>query len=391
MKFEFATAQRILFGAGTAAEIAAQAAGLGRRPLVVTGKDASRTSAIVDDLHRQAIERLEQFRVSGEPTTETITDGAALGRRCGCDLVISVGGGSVIDTGKAIAALLTNSGQLLDYLEIIGNGCAIECEPVPHIAAPTTAGTGAEVTHNSVIGSKSNGVKVSMRSPLMQPTVVVVDPLLTLGVPPAITATTGLDALTQLIESFVSLKANPLTDGLCREGLCRGARSLLQAYRHGDDIAAREEMCLASLFSGMALANAKLGAVHGFAGPMGGMYDAPHGAICARLLPAVIEANVRALEERRPDSPAFARYDEIAAVLTGEPSARAVDGIEWLNSLYAELTLPTLRDIGVAPSEYPLVAQKAGRASSMKGNPIELTEDELVAILHRADEVNVQD
>ncbi|GAJ06279.1 unnamed protein product, partial [marine sediment metagenome] len=212
--------------------------------------------------------------------------------------------------------------------------------PVPHIAIPTTAGTGAEVTRNAVLGVPDHQVKVSMRSPLLLPRLAMVDPVLTYSMPPAVTAGTGLDALTQLMEVYVSNKANALTDGICREGLRRAGRSLRQAYENGNNRAAREDMAIASLFGGLGLANAKLGAVHGFAGPLGGMISAPHGVICARLLPFVCEANVQALQRRAAPAVllrksevagvALARYDEIAQLLTGTATAQAVDGVRWV-------------------------------------------------------------
>ena len=209
-----------------------------------------------------------------------------------CDTVIGFGGGAALDAAKAIAILMTNPGDVTDYLEIIGRGKTLTEPPVPCIAIPTTAGTGSEVTRNSVIASREERVKVSLRSPLMLPKVVVVDPELTYDLPPAITASTGVDALTQLIEPFVCSRANPLTDGLCQEGIERVARSLRRAFESAGrgeapaDAAAREDMAVASLFGGLALANAGLGAVHGLAAPLGGMIGAPHGAVCAALLPS---------------------------------------------------------------------------------------------------------
>ncbi len=244
------------------------------------------------------------------------------------DLVVGMGGGSVIDAAKAIAALLTNPGDPLDYLEVIGRGLPLANACAPMMAIPTTAGTGAEVTRNAVLASPAHRVKVSLRSASMLPDVAIVDPELTLSMPPAVTAATGLDALTQCLEPFVSHLATPLTDGFCREGLARAARSLRRAYHHGSDVAARRDMALASLCGGLALANAKLGAVHGFAGPIGGMFDAPHGAVCARLLPLVMTANVRALEERSPNSPALVRYAEVAKIVTGDADASIADGVD---------------------------------------------------------------
>jgi alcohol dehydrogenase class IV len=227
-------------------------------------------------------------------------------------------------------------------------------------------------------------VKVSMRSPLLLPQMARVDPLLTHSMPPELTASTGLDALTQLIEPFVSNKANPLTDGLCREGLRRAGRSLRRAFHNGDDADAREDMSVASLFSGLALANAALGAVHGLAGPLGGMTDAPHGVICGKLLPHIIEINVRALQSRVPDSPASARFDEVAQMLTGERTARAPDAVSWIQELCTEFNLPGLNAYGLRQEDLPAIAAQTKKASSMKGNPVELHDDELIESLEKA-------
>jgi alcohol dehydrogenase class IV len=299
-------------------------------------------------------------------------------------MVISFGGGSAIDAGKAIAALLTNGGAPLDYLEVIGRGQPITEPAAPMIAIPTTAGTGAEVTRNAVLASPEHHVKVSLRSPLMLPRLAVVDPTLTHTVPPEITASTGLDAFTQVLEPYVSLKANPLTDAICREGLWRAAQALRYVYEHGDDAEAREDMAMVSLFGGLALANAKLGAVHGFAGPIGGMFPAPHGAVCGRLLPAVMAVNVRVLRKRAPQSPALERYDEIAQILTGDFKANAGTGVTWVEELCDVLNVPPLSAYGITKADFPAIIEKARRSSSMRGNPVQLTSEELQEILARA-------
>jgi alcohol dehydrogenase class IV len=211
-----------------------------------------------------------------------------------------------------------------------------------------------------------------------------VDPELTYGLPPEITASTGLDALTQCMEPFVTPQANPLTDALAREGMHRAAAALRRAYHDGSDVEARREMALASLCGGLALANARLGAVHGFAAPLGGMFPVPHGVACARLLPLVMEANVRALLARAPGSPALARYEEVARLLTGQAAARADDGVAWLRALAAELSVPGLATFGVTAADVAGVVEKARGASSMQGNPVALHDDELAAILHAA-------
>ena len=382
MRFEFATATRIIFGAGTWREVGPLAAAMGRRALVIGSGSDERLQPLLDLLAGQGV-AMVTFNVTSEPTTDIVQQGTQQAREAGCDLVIGMGGGSVIDSGKAIAALLTNGGAPLDYLEVIGRGQPLTKPAAPTIAIPTTAGTGAEVTRNAVLKSPEHRVKVSLRSPLMLPRLAVVDPELTASMPPAVTASTGLDALTQVMEPYVSHKANPLTDALCREGMHRAARSLRRAYEDGDR-AAREDMALASLFGGLALANAGLGAVHGFAGPLGGMFPAPHGAVCARLLPPVMAANVRALQQREPDNPALRRYDEIAQIVTGNPAATAPDAVAWVEALTEALGVPPLSTYGLRREDFPAVVEKAARASSMKGNPIQLTTAELTAILEQA-------
>jgi alcohol dehydrogenase class IV len=240
------------------------------------------------------------------------------------------------------------------------------------------------VTRNAVLASHEHRVKVSLRSPLMLPRAAIVDPELTYSLPPSITASTGLDALTQLIEPYTCNSPNPLVDAICREGIQRAARSLKRAYQNREDAEARQDMSLSALFGGMALANARLGAVHGFAGPLGGMFPAPHGMICARLLPFVVEANVRALQLREPQSPALRRYDEVAQLLTGHSTAGASEAIEWLHRLCADLSVAPLSQFGLTADDIPAVVAQAQQASSMKGNPIALKEDELQAILLQA-------
>jgi alcohol dehydrogenase class IV len=383
MSFEFATSTRILWGEGVVREVAPAARELGTRALVVTGRSEERSAPLRAQLTEAGV-ACHTFRVDGEPSVEEIQLGVEIARRERSDLVIGYGGGSALDAGKAIAALLTNSGSLLDYLEVIGRGQPLRVLAAPFIAVPTTAGTGTEVTRNAVLASCPQRVKVSLRSPLMLPRLAVVDPELTLDLPPQVTARTGLDALTQLIEPYVSNRANPLTDGLCVEGLARASRALRRAYDNGHDRAARADMSVASLMGGLALANAALGVVHGIAGPLGGMFPAPHGAICAALLPYGIEMNIRALRARHPASEPLRRYETVARLLSGRPQASAEDAVEWTREICRELQIPPLRAYGVRDTDYPELVEKAERASSMKGNPIVLTPDELREVLMRA-------
>lgn len=383
MKFEFATATQILFGAGRLQEIGDIAADFGTRAFVITGRTPERAAQLLKILQEKGI-GYGTFAVTGEPTIEMVQQGVQQAREQQCDIVIGFGGGSVMDTGKAVAGLLTNGGEPLDYLEVIGKGQKITKAAAPYIAIPTTAGPGTEVTRNAVIKSAQHQVKVSMRSPFLLPRVALIDPELTYMLPPEITASTGLDAFTQVIEPYVSNKANPLTDALCREGMQRAARSLRRVYEHGADTVAREDMAVVSLFGGLALANAQLGAVHGFAGPLGGMFPAPHGAICARILPYVIDVNVRALQARMPGSLALQRYDEIARILTGNAEATAGDVVKWVQELCDALQVPTLAQYGMTAADIPVVVEKSAKASSMKGNPLVLATEELTEILERA-------
>lgn len=379
--FEFATAQRILFGAGKLNELSRQIEGKWKRLLLV----CSHSSGAVPRL-RQILSSpdgsVSEFQVHGEPTIDVVRAGMQAVRDC--DMLIGLGGGSVIDTGKAIAALVTNPGEITDYLEVVGKGQPLVNAALPYIAIPTTAGTGSEVTRNAVLEVAEQNVKVSLRSPLLLPRLALIDPELTYNLPPEITAASGLDALTQLIEPFVSIKANPMTDAICRQGIQHAARSLRRAYENGSDPEARQGMSLAALFGGLALANSALGAVHGFAGPLGGMLHAPHGAICARLLPLVMQANLQALEARQPEHPAIQRYQEIAKLLTAEDSATAQDGIEWTSRLVSDLKIRTLSQYGMSKALFPEAIEKTLKSSSFKGNPIPLQETELNEILEKA-------
>lgn len=388
LAFELSAPARIVFGAGCAREVGALAAGLGGCALVVTGKSTDRARGVMEALAAAGV-RATIFSVAAEPTVETARAGVAAARAAACDVVIGFGGGSTIDAGKAIAALIANGGDPLDYLEVVGRGQPLTRRSLPFIALPTTAGTGAEVTKNAVLGSRGHGVKASLRSPLMLPTVALVDPDLLVGLPAEVLASSGLDALSQLIEPFVSVRATPLTDGFAREGLRRSAAALRRAYtaaRLGVVVAPadREALALASLLGGLSLANAGLGAVHGFAAPAGGIFDAPHGAVCAALLGPVMRINVTALRARDPGGPALVRYQEVAALVTGNPAATIEEGLAWVAALCRALDVPGLARYGMGESDVAALVDKARVASSMKGNPISLTDAELSEIATRA-------
>jgi alcohol dehydrogenase class IV len=383
MKFEFATATRIIYGRGAFADLGELARTLGARALVVCGGGARR----VDEARKRLRDRgvaSTVFVVEGEPDLVAVERGAAQARTEGCDFVLGLGGGSAIDAGKAIAAMAANDGVLLDYLEVVGRGHPLRKTPLPFMAVPTTAGTGAEVTRNAVLASPAHRVKASLRSPLMLARIALVDPELTDELPPFLTATTGMDALTQLVEPYVSVRANPLTDGICVEGMRRAARSLRRAFEDGARVDARGDMATASLFGGLALANAGLGAVHGFAAPIGGMFPAPHGAVCAALLPDVMEINIRALAERSAGEDGLRRYEQAARLLTGHPGASARDGVEWTRRLAEDMEIPPLCAYGLAREHIDDLVEKAEKSSSMKANPIVLTRAEMAEILERS-------
>jgi alcohol dehydrogenase class IV len=383
MSFEFVTSDRIIFGNGSLAKAGEIGRGFGGKALLVCGGGSVSLAPLSRVLEEAGI-AWEVFRVGHEPDVPTIEAGIETAKAAGAAFVIGFGGGSAMDSAKAIAAMLTNPGELMDYMEVVGGAQKIPNLPAPMIALPTTAGTGTEVTRNAVIASPEHHVKVSMRSPMMIPTVAIVDPELTYSMPPSVTASTGMDALTQVIEGYVSDKANPLTDGIAGEGIRRGARSLLAAYRDGKNVAAREDMALTSLFGGLVLANAGLGAVHGFAGPIGGMFQAPHGAICASLLPAVMKYNVIALKAASGKEDVVQRFQQVAAWLTGEPDASVDEGVVWLAELTAALDIPGLHAIGIDEADFLRIIEKSKKSSSMQKNPIKLDEKTLEAILTEA-------
>lgn len=369
--FMFATAGSIQFGVGVSSRLDELISG--RRTFLVSGANPER--------YRLGLEPAGSYSLSAEPTFEQARNAVAACRDAGADLVVGLGGGAVIDLAKAVSVLAAQDGDPLDYAEVIGGGRPLGRAKIEMIAVPTTAGTGSEVTANAVLASSEHRVKVSLRGPAMLPDVALIDPALTLTCPPSVTAHSGMDALTQCVEPFVSPAATPLTDGFAREGL-RRATALTTAFTHPDDIDARTDMALCSLLGGLSLANAKLGAVHGFAGVLGGMTGAPHGAICAALLAPVTIANLSAMFAREPGNPAIARYRETAEILTGAPHTSALQ--EWLLELSRHLELPGLAKLGLRPDQYADAVAGAQRASSMKGNPIVLTPSELRGILFAA-------
>jgi len=370
-------------GAGAIAELPRLAGGFGRRGLLVSGRSSERARRATELLARHSIETTP-VSVAHEPSVDDVARLLDVARAAAVEFVVAIGGGSVLDAGKAVAGLLANPGELHDYLEVVGQAKPLERPALPFIAIPTTAGTGSEATRNAVLDVPGQHVKVSIRSPHLVPAAVILDPELTLSLPGAQTLASGLDALTQLLEAFVCRRANALSDAVCREGLRRAIAALPRAVADGTDLAARADMQTAAFFSGIALANAGLGAVHGFTGPLGGLLRAPHGALCAALLGPVVEANIAALCARAPGAEALRRYAEVAAMATGRRDADAGDCVAWLREFLTRLSVPSLRDFGFGPQLIPTAVAMARAATSMKANPIDLTDAELEQVLLKA-------
>ena len=380
LRFDFASPGRISFGPGVIGTLANEASALGSLALFVTGRDPQRHRPVLESLLSKGL-IAEVLPVDREPTVDMVRRGTQLAESASVNLVIGVGGGSVMDAAKAIAALLANGGDPLDYLEVVGAGQPLARPAIPLILAPTTAGTGTEATKNAVLLSEEHRVKVSLRSLGLLPRLALIDPELTYGLPPEVTAMGGLDALTQLIEPFVGRSPQPITDALCLDGMRRISRSLRPAYSEGSNAAARADLALAALFSGIALANAGLGVVHGFAGVIGGMTEAHHGVVCASLLPAGMLANLTALRARAPDHPSLPRFTDLAIALTGREPAEAEEGIAWVAQLARDLGIPRLSQLGLEERDVDLLVERTAVASSTKGNPIVLTPEELKGIV----------
>lgn len=380
LEFEFATTKRILFGIGKRKLLPDFTREYGKNVLVIRGFSTERAQEVVKYLGIK-LEQLPQLIVTKEPTLDLILEGLNLAKKSRPDWILGIGGGSVIDTAKAIAVLVTNPGHPLEYLEVVGLGKPLKNPPLPCVVLPTTSGTGAEATRNSVIGLPEYKLKVSLRHFYLLPNLAIVDPELTLTLPPYQTAITGLDALTQLIEAYLSSRVTPLIEALCKDAIPRAIMALPLAVTDGANLTVRTQMAYVSLVSGIALANSGLGAVHGLAGPLGGWLNAPHGAICGRLLPAVLKFNTMALMERDPTNPALARIYEIAKWITGSTQATVEDAVTVLLDMLHQFQIPKLSFYGLKPEDIPNIVLNAQNSSSMKANPIKLTVEELNQIL----------
>lgn len=380
--FEFVSSGKIVFGPGSSRRLGDHCTQRMRHALVATGKHPARHQALLDALEASKV-AVTCITVTGEPTIDEVDAWTKHALEAGCDGVVSIGGGSVIDAGKAIAALSTNPGGALRYVEVIGEGAPLTRSSLPHVAVPTTAGTGSEVTKNAVLGSTEKAVKVSLRADSMLPAVAIVDSELTFSLPPRVTAATGLDAFTQVVEPYLSPFANRFTDVLCRKAIELAPTALRDAVTDGANPRARDDMAFVSVSGGLALANAKLGSVHGLAGPLGGMFDAHHGALCGRLLPHALRVNLTALRERAPNHPTLQRYEDLARLL-GAKSPSPEAAVDAVAQLVTDVGTTPLGTYGIMSSHFDEIITTALNSSSMKGNPIILRRNEVAAILEAA-------
>lgn len=378
--FQFMTTSRIIFGEGALQSSLSVLNQFGYSVLLVTGKDLSRSQVITRYLKSQNM-RYQHISVTTEPNITMVEESAVVARRFKPDMVVAMGGGSVLDMGKALAAMVTNTGDLYDYVEVVGRNVPIKAAPVPMIAIPTTASTGAEVTKNAVLKSGQDKVKVSLRSPDILPNVAIVDPTLTYGTDPGTSGRGAMDAFTHLMEAYVCGEPNPLTDMICEEGLRRLSRSILPGCRQ-DNPRARADLSFAAMLGGMAITNAKLGAAHGLASALGGKISAPHSVITARLSPVVMRENMRAAKQNGRND-LLTRYRKIAQLLTEDPEAQMEDGIDWVNQMLDKLEIPTLSYFGLCDTAFDVVAQDALKSVAIQGNPLPLTEDRLVEVLNQ--------
>ncbi len=405
--FELALPGRILFGEGRLEELGNLASGFGRRVALVTGRGSAEASGLLARVEAilggTGIRHL-RIAIDAELAIEDLSAALAELRPFEPQCVVAIGGGSALDGGKALAALLGSGGEPLDYLEGVGRGRAVE-RTLPMIAIPTTAGTGSEATKNAVIGDAARTFKKSMRSELMLPAVALVDPALLESCPAETAAACGLDALVQILEAFTARRASPLTDALAREGLARiGALGVF--LNDPADLAARRSLALGSLIGGICLANAGLGAVHALASPIGAFFPAPHGVVCAALLPAVVETNAWRARKTGQDE-VLVKYWQAWPLLVGGVPDEGIEGdplglleeeqhphfsdayeatralADALGRLVDNLAIPRLGEFGMTADDIPRVIEHAGQAN-LRNNPVELTPDDLAGILESA-------
>ncbi|SOC15450.1 iron-containing alcohol dehydrogenase [Rhodobacter maris] len=371
---------RMMFGRGTRAAAAPAICALGKRVVLVSSRSVGWRAELAAALLAGGAE-VRHVHPEGEPSLPQLL--AALDDLADfrAEAVVGLGGGSALDLGKALAALLPATGNLLRHFEIVGEGAPLATAPLPFIAIPTTAGTGAEATKNAVIAIPEHRRKVSLRDDRMMAMLAIVDPALTDACPRMITLASGLDAVTQVIEPYLSSRANPLTDALCREAIVSGLGALVTLMDR-EDPGARDALSKTSLFGGIALANAGLGAVHGLAGVLGGVSTAPHGTICGRLLPGVLRANRQEMHRLGRD---MVRFDEVAVWIASALGSTPEEAFNTLEARINAWGLPRLGAFGVTPDRFAACAEAAQSSSSMKSNPVALSTGQLVAILAEAE------
>jgi len=383
--FQFMTSTRIIFGEGALQSSLSVINQFGYSVLLVSGKNTQRASPIIQYIKMQGM-RYQHVAISGEPNITMVEETALNGRKFKPDMVIAIGGGSVIDMGKALAAIIPNQGDVYDYVEVVGRNVPLKTKPIPFIAIPSTASTGSEVTRNAVLRSGQDKVKVSLRSPEMLADVAIIDPTLTYGTDAYTSGRGAMDAFTHLMEAYACGEPNPITDMICEEGLRRLSGSVLAGCLE-DNYRARSDLSFAAMLGGMAITNAKLGAAHGLASALGGKLAAPHSVITARLAPFVMQENIRAAKSAgRAD--VLARYRKMAQLLTGRANASRNDAVLWTNMMLEKLKLPSLNEFGVCNTSFEQVADDALKSVAIKGNPLPLTKERLMFILQQVCQCN---
>ncbi|MEA2087021.1 MAG: iron-containing alcohol dehydrogenase [Candidatus Caldatribacteriota bacterium] len=380
---EFYAPGKIIFGPGSLNQIGTEAKRLGSKALVVLGRGAMRKNGVLDRLTHLLIENNLEYiiyeNIPSDPTVETVDEGANLARREKCNLVIALGGGSVLDTGKAISAMVTNEGSVADYQEIEGKGRKFKTKPIPFIAIPTTSGTGSEATRNAVITNTKLGLKKSIRDPWLIPEVALVDPELTLSLPPHITAICGGDALTQCIESYLGKKSQEITDALALHAIGLIGKSLVKAAKDGKNLEARKDMAMAALLSGLCLSNSGLGAAHALSHPLGVYYKIPHGLSCAVLLPYVMEYNLPVVTKK------LAKITEcsgenISSFSETEAAQRAIYKVKEILSQAGIKS--NLSEWEIKKEDFPQLI-KGAKGGSLNNNPRDTSDEDLIELLYK--------
>ncbi|PSV17986.1 alcohol dehydrogenase [Photobacterium kishitanii] len=378
--FQFMTSTRIIFGEGALHDSLSLLNQFGYSALLVTGQDQQRSQQL-EQYFKQQNMRYQRLVIKGEPLIAMIEESAAMGRTFCPDMVIGIGGGSVLDAAKSLAALIPNQGSVYDYVDVVGRNVPLQVKSLPFIAIPTTAGTGAEVSKSAVLQSAQEQVKVNLSNAELFPDLAIIDPTLTYGMDAVLSGYCAMDAFTHLMESYVCSEPNPLTDMICEEGLKHIAMSILPACRD-DHYPSRSNIAFAAMLGGMARSNAKLGAAHGLASALSGRLNAPHGLITAQLSPYVMTENISvAIELGRSD--VLARYQKLAVILTMNKDANIDDSVRWVENILIKLQLPSLSVYGLCNTMFEEVAEDALRTSAIKGNPLPLNQQRLITILQQ--------